>query len=171
MPRPPHTISPHGHSSPSPGMSPGPHMSPSQAMPRQGSPQPGGNGPMGNMIMGMRPPMTSEQMMQLRMQGGRFMRPAGPGGHVMRMPYQQQSQVPRQMIMRGAVPNQGIAGSPVRPNGGAVGSPAGQAIVSPQHSVSYGSPGQVVQPGASPMRRPSGNSAASPAMDRPITPR
>merc|ERR1719319_259383 len=78
--RPPHTMSPHGTGSPSQRMSPhmspaeqmispSPHMSPSQTAPRQGSPQPGGA-----MIMGMRPPLSQEQIMQ---QNALFIRPVG----------------------------------------------------------------------------------------------
>jgi hypothetical protein len=83
---------------------------------------------------------------------------------------QMMNQVPRQMMMmqRTSVPNsmqQVSAGQPLPP---VLRTSKG---ISPSHSVSYASPGQAGVPGASPMRRPSGSSAAIPAADRPITPR
>ena len=83
---------------------------------------------------------------------------------------QMMNQVPRQMMMmqRTSVPNsmqQVSAGQPLPP---VLRTSEG---IYPSHSVSYGSPGQAGVPGASPMRRPSGSSAASQAADRPITPR
>merc|ERR1719300_2100868 len=94
-----------------------------------------------------------------------------PAGH-MSPSHRQGSHQPRQMMMTQGPQGQMqmMVQAPIRHNMMQQQSPVHPGM-SPSHSVNYGSPGPQHSQPSGPMRRPSGSNVASPATDRPITPR